>query len=100
MKLAKKPTGVKTSQSDIIAGVAAALDLPRDTVQEVISQFQGEIVSELKAGNGVQLTLGQFLRADREAGTARNPQTGEQIKTEAKNGARFKVGSVLKNALN
>ncbi len=98
--MAAKPTGAKTSQADVILAVSNLTDVPRSTVEEVVVEFQAEITRQLNRGNTVQLTLGQFLRADRPAGTARNPQTGEKIKTVAKNGARFKVGSKLKNALN
>ncbi len=90
----------KTSQADVVDTVANTTGESRSTVQEIVSSFQDAITEELKKGNDVSLSLGTFKRADRDAGVARNPQTGEQIKTKAKRGARFKVGTRLKNALN
>lgn len=98
--MAAKVTGVKTSQSEIVEAVAGAAELPNSTVQEVIGEYFDEVTRQLKMGNNVSTSIGTFLRADREAGTARNPQTGAQIKTSAKSGARFKVGDRLKKALN
>ncbi len=98
--LAKKPTGVKIPQSEIVRNVAHSLDVPEDSVQVVIANLQTEILGQLYQGNDVALGIGTFVRADKKAGFARNPRTGEQIETEAKSGARFKVGSRIKKFLN
>ena len=98
--MAAKPTGVKTSQSDIIEAVAGVSNHTRATVEQVVVDFQHEITRQLNMGNNVALSIGTFMRADKAARTARNPASGEPVKVPAKNGARFKVGTKLKKALN
>ncbi len=98
--MAAKPTGAKTSQSDIIASVADLFEFSTSKMKEIIVAYQDEIKRQLAMGNNVATDLGTFMRADKAAGTARNPRTGEKIATVAKSGARFKVGSGLKKFLN
>lgn len=97
---AKKPTGVKISQNDIAKAVGEMVGLTKNQTLNVISEFQDEIINQLKAGNNVALSLGVFMRADKEDRKGRNPHTGESIDISASNGVKFKVGSTLKKALN
>ena len=58
-------------------------------------------VEALKKGEDVRLVgFGTFLPVKREAGTARNPRTGQQVARPASTTARFRVGEGLKGALN
>ena len=44
--------------------------------------------------------FGTFLVTERPAGEARNPRTGETIKTKASMAPKFKAGAGLKSAVN
>ena len=53
--------------------------------------------------NGVKIQIvgfGSFEVKTREARTARNPRTGEEIKIEASKAPVFKAGKVLKDSVN
>ena len=97
---ASKPTKVKISQSDFYEEVANNTGHSRADVATILDEAQAAIVANLKNGSSVQLGIGAFKRADRAARTGRNPHTGAALQIEAKNGASFKVGSKLRNALN
>ena len=97
---AEKPTKVKVSQSDFYASVANVTGHSRADVAAILDEAQAGIVAALQEGSAVQLGIGTFKRADRAARMGRNPHTGAALQIEAKNGASFKVGSKLRNALN
>jgi DNA-binding protein HU-beta len=70
--------------------MAAALDGVLDTITE-----------SLKSGEKVTITgFGSFEVRERSARTARNPQTGEQVRVPASNAPAFRAGKALKDAIN
>ncbi|MBV9510189.1 MAG: HU family DNA-binding protein, partial [Caulobacteraceae bacterium] len=69
--------------------------------RDALEAFLGTVTESLKAGKEVRLVgFGSFMPVERQAGTARNPRTGETVKREASKTARFRVGDALKGALN
>ena len=59
------------------------------------------ISNSLQGGNEVRLVgFGTFSVAHRKATTGRNPRTGETIQISARNQAKFKAGTALKEAVN
>jgi DNA-binding protein HU-beta len=70
--------------------MAAALDGVLDTITE-----------SLKSSEKVTITgFGSFEVRERSARTARNPQTGEQVRVPASNAPAFRAGKALKDAIN
>ncbi|MFO8075075.1 MAG: HU family DNA-binding protein [Egibacteraceae bacterium] len=70
--------------------VATALDAVLDTITETVAR-----------GDKVALSgFGTFDRRERAARTARNPQTGEQMRVEASKNPGFKPGTAFKDAVN
>jgi len=70
--------------------VAAALDAVLDTITETVAR-----------GDKVALSgFGTFDRRERAARTARNPQTGEEMRVEASKNPGFKPGTAFKEAVN
>ena len=59
------------------------------------------IADNLKSNDKVQFTgFGSFIAEDKAETTGRNPKTGESIKIPARRSVRFKVGDLLKKAVN
>ena len=72
------------------AGAAAAVD----------SLIDG-ITRSLKRGDSITFVgFGTFKTSQRKARTARNPQTGAEIKIPKRKAVRFVAGKALKSAVN
>lgn len=97
---AKKVTGNKVGQTDLIASLSVSLDVPTGTVTKVVKGLQDAITKSLYRGDSVGLSIGTFERNDKGRRNGRNPSTGEAIKIAASKGAKFKVGKRLKSAMN
>jgi DNA-binding protein HU-beta len=69
--------------------------------EEAVNAVFEAITAALKKGDDVRLpSFGVFDVKDTAARTARNPQTGEEVKVPAAKKARFKPGKALKDTLN
>lgn len=78
-------------------GKAVPLSIAEMAIDAVVAQ----IGTTLQAGGEVVIPgFGKFVAYLKEAGTARNPATGEQMKTEAKYVPKFKPGAHLKELVN
>lgn len=97
---AKKPTGSKTSQSDLYQLVAKSSGQTEALVTDILGAFQNTILDQTYQGNDVALGIGTFKRADKPARVGRNPATGEQINIAASVGVKFQVGAKFKKHLN
>ena len=63
--------------------------------------FLATIEEVLEKGDEISfLGFGKFEVTERAARTCRNPQTGEEMKVEAKKSVKFKAGKALKDAIN
>jgi DNA-binding protein HU-beta len=89
------------NKGDLVAAVADQADLNKNHAAAAVDAVLDAITSTLKSGDEVRLVgFGTFLVTDRPAGEARNPRTGETIKTKASKAPKFKAGAGLKSALN
>ena len=76
-------------------------EVSKNFITEIVDlAFEG-IEAELKNGGEARFVgFGTFKTARREAGTGRNPRTGESIKIAASNRVKFTAGKELKLAVN
>jgi DNA-binding protein HU-beta len=89
------------NKGDLIAAVAEHADLTKVQAGEAVDAVLEAITATLKKGYEVRLVgFGTFAISHRKAGEARNPRTGEIIKTKASKAPKFKAGAALKAAVN
>lgn len=80
------------NKGNLIDAVYGKNDLPRDTVERVITATIDEIKSELITNGEVKLVgFGTFKRYKRKETIKRNPQNGEDIIVPAKYAVSFKI---------
>jgi integration host factor subunit beta len=89
-------------RSELVAKMAA--DNPGLTladVENIVSCFFDEIVTQLAAGGRVELRgFGTFSTRARDGRTGRNPRTGESVTISAKRVPYFKPGKDMRDRLN
>lgn len=89
------------TKMELIGRMAEAAGISREQARLALEAFTDEVTGSLKQGRGVRLVgFGSFVTADRKAGVARNPQTGETIARPASRTVRFRPGEGLKSVLN
>jgi DNA-binding protein HU-beta len=93
--------GKRMNKMDLVAAVAEAANLTKAEAGKAVDAVFDGIAGSLKDGDEVRLVgFGVFAVADRPAGTARNPRTGETIAVAASRQPKFRPGKMLKDALN
>lgn len=76
-------------------------NLSAQMIEQLVKEVFDHISATLGAGNRVEVRdFGIFFVSEREAGMARNPKTGEKVKTERRGIPRFKAGKELKERVN
>ena len=89
------------NKSELITAMATKADLSKKDTEKVLKAFEEVVIEELAAGGKIQLvgfmTLDVSERKEREG---RNPRTGETMVIPASKTVKFKVGKVLKDAVN
>lgn len=90
------------NKTDLINAIAAKVDMPKKTVEDVLSAFEEIVTVTLKQGGDVTLTsFGTFSAKERSARMGVNPQKpDEKIHIPASITPKFKAGKGLKDALN
>ncbi len=89
------------NKGDLVAAVADKADLNKSQAGAAVDAVLEAITASLKSRDDVRLVgFGTFLVSERPAGEARNPRTGETIKTKASLAPKFKAGAGLKSAVN
>lgn len=90
------------NKSQLIDAVAKQAGTDRRTAGDVLGAFEEVVLATTRAGKEDISWTGflKFSQAKRAAGTARNPQTGESIKTKAKKVPRVTVGASFKKVVN
>ena len=89
------------TKAELVTSIAEKSGLNKAQAKDALEAFIESVTTSLKAGDEVRLVgFGSFVPVKRAAGTARNPRTGEPVKTAASKTARFRVGEGLKAALN
>lgn len=90
-----------TTKAELVSSIAEQAGLTKEQSKKALDAFTDSVVAALKSGEEVRLVgFGTFVAVKREAGTARNPRTGETVNRPASVTARFRVGESLKGALN
>ena len=88
-------------KSELVAQLADSNDLTKRQAEKVIDDFLDLIKDELAKGEKVVLSgFGTFEVRTRVARSGRNPRTGEEINVPAQKTPAFKVGKLLKDAIN
>jgi DNA-binding protein HU-beta len=89
------------TKAELVTEIADKAGLNKAQAKEALDAFIASVSTSLKAGKEVRLVgFGSFVPVKRAAGTARNPRTGEKVRTSASRTCRFKVGDSLKSVLN
>jgi DNA-binding protein HU-beta len=89
------------NKSELIAAMAENSGLSQVDAKKALDGLTGAISSALQSGDSVALIgFGTFSVTHKPARTGRNPQTGKEIKIEAKNVPTFKAGAGLKGSVN
>ncbi|MFO7644097.1 MAG: HU family DNA-binding protein [Desulfosarcina sp.] len=87
------------NKGDLVNEVAR-LVATKKQAQEVVDGVFSAITAALKKDEPVQIAgFGSFKTSKREARSGRNPQTGAEIKIEARKVPKFVPGKALKDAV-
>ncbi len=90
-----------TTKAELVASIAEKSGLNQKQAKEALDAFIESVTEAVKAGQEVRIVgFGSFVPVAREAGTARNPRTGETVARPASKTVRFRVGEGLKSAIN
>lgn len=85
---------------DVAKIVADKLGVTKKDALAVTEAVFETIVESLKAGDEVSIAkFGKFSTVHKDATTARNPQTGEDVDVPAKNVPKFKFSGVVKETV-
>lgn len=89
------------TKGELVAAVAEKVGLSRGQAGGAIDAAVEAITGALRGGEEVKIVgFGTFLVAERPAGEARNPRTGEKVSVPATRLPRFRPGLGLKEAVN
>lgn len=89
------------NKAELVADVAERMGESKIKGEEAVNAVFDAIIEALKKGDDVRLpAFGVFDVKETAARTARNPQTGQEVKVPAGRKARFKPGKALKETLN
>ena len=89
-----------TTKAELVASIAEKSGLNQKQAKEALDAFIEAVTDSVKAGQEVRIVgFGSFVPVTREAGTARNPRTGETVARPASKSVRFSPGKALKTSL-
>ena len=84
------------TKADLVARVAATVQLPKAQTDTVLTQCLQAIMDALQAGESVDLRgFGRFQLRHRQPRAGRNPRTGETIPIPAKAVPSFTAGKAF-----
>lgn len=88
------------NKAELVADVAERMSESKMKAEEAVNAVFEALTQALKRGDDVRLpAFGVFDVKETAARTARNPQTGQEVKVPAGRKARFKPGKALKDAM-
>lgn len=89
-----------TTKKDLIDKIAEETDQKRTAVKKTVQCFLDSVISELREGNRLEFRdFGVFEIRQRAPRIAQNPKTLERVPVPAKRTVKFKVGRLMKMAL-
>jgi DNA-binding protein HU-beta len=88
------------NKADLISKLAEDAKITKEQAKSALDSFVDAVTSTLKEGGKVTLVgFGTFSVTERASRNGRNPQTGAEIKIEAKKVAKFKAGKELSDTI-
>jgi DNA-binding protein HU-beta len=94
----EKAVAKALTKSQVVAGVAEAVELTKKQAEAVIAALVGMAYKNAK--NSFTLPgLGKLVLVNRKARMGRNPATGATIKIPAKRVVKFRVAKACKDAI-
>jgi integration host factor subunit beta len=88
------------TKKDLIDRIVTRTGRKRADVKEVVQAFLDSVITELSEGNRLELRdFGVFETRERAARVAQNPRTLERVPVPARNTVKFKVGRLMKMAV-
>ena len=89
------------NKGELVNAVAEKAGLGKSQATQALDAAFDVITDALKQGNEVKIVgFGTFTVAERAAGEARNPRTGEKVSVPASKTPKFKPGAGLREAVN
>lgn len=89
------------NKTELVAAIAAKACVKKEDAKNMVDAFMDIVTDELIAGGKVALVgFGTFEVTERPERTGRNPLTNEEITIAAAKLPKFKVGRLLKEAVN
>jgi integration host factor subunit beta len=89
-----------TTKKDLIDRIAQETNQKRTAVKKTVQSFLDNVIRELSEGNRLEFRdFGVFEIRQRAPRIAQNPKTLERVPVPAKKTVKFKVGRLMKMAL-
>ena len=89
-----------TTKKDLIDRIADQTRQKRTAVKKTVQCFLENVIGELSAGNRLEFRdFGVFEIRERAPRIAQNPKTLERVPVPAKKTVKFKIGRLMKDAL-
>ena len=89
-----------TTKKDLIDRIAQETSQKRTAVKKTVQSFLDNVIRELHEGNRLEFRdFGVFEIKNRAPRVAQNPKTLERVPVPAKKTVKFKVGRLMKMAL-
>ncbi|HVP72343.1 MAG TPA: HU family DNA-binding protein [Phycisphaerales bacterium] len=89
-----------TTKKDLIDRIADQTNQKRTIVKRTVQCFLENVIGELSAGNRLEFRdFGVFEIRERAPRMAQNPKTLERVPVPAKKTVKFKIGRLMKDAL-
>ena len=89
------------NKAELVSAMATKAEMSKKDAEKALKAFEEAVTEELSRGGKVQLVGFMSLDvSERKEREGRNPRTGETMKIPASKTVKFKVGKVLKDAVN
>lgn len=89
-----------TTKKDLIDRIADQTNQKRTVVKRTVQCFLENVISELSTGNRLEFRdFGVFEIRERAPRMAQNPKTLERVPVPARKTVKFKIGRLMKDAL-
>lgn len=89
------------NKTELIAALAEKTGSNKKDAEKSLNAFVDVVTEALTRGEKIQIVgFGSFEVKTRNARTARNPRTGEEIQIAASKAPDFKAGKALKDSVN
>ena len=89
------------TKAELVELVAAQAGTDKTTAAAVLKGFEEVVLASVTAGDKIALTgFVSFERVHKNATTARNPRTGEEVPVKAKEAPKAALGATFKKTVN